>query len=170
MIGLGFLPEVCLVWETHAEGAARAGIRTALMRFGVVLSPAGGALAKLLPLFQCGLGGRVGDGKQWMSWVSLDDAVGAIYHAFVEPRCAGPINVVAPQALTNGDFTKALGAVLHRPAVLPVPAMALRLVFGEMADATLLASTRAVPARLQATNYGFRQGTMDAALRACLGR
>lgn len=170
MIGLGFLPEVCLVWETHAEGAARAGIRTALMRFGVVLSPAGGALAKLLPLFQCGLGGRVGNGKQWMSWVGLDDAVGAIYHALVEPRCAGPINVVAPQALTNGDFTKALGAVLHRPAVLPVPAMALRLVFGEMADATLLASTRAVPTRLQATNYGFRQGTMDAALQSCLGR
>lgn len=169
-IGLGFLPEVCLVWETHAEGAARAGIRTALMRFGVVLSPEGGALAKLLPLFRAGLGGRVGHGRQWMSWVSLDDAVGAIYHALMEPRCAGPVNVVAPEAVTNAEFSAMLGRVLHRPAVLPVPALALRAVFGEMADATLLASTRAMPARLLGTGYSFRQGALEAALRSGLGR
>ena len=169
-VGQGFLPEVCLVWETHAEGAARAGIRTALLRFGVVLSPSGGALAKLLPLFRAGLGGRVGAGRQWMSWVGLDDAVGAIYHALVEPRCTGPLNVVAPEAVTNGTFAATLGGVLHRPAVLPVPAGLLRLTFGEMADATLLASTRAVPAQLQATGYSFRQPTLEAALRSELGR
>ncbi len=169
-IGLGFLPEVCLVWETHAEGAARAGVRTAMMRFGVVLSPAGGALAKLLPLFGAGLGGRVGDGRQWMSWVGLDDAVGAIYHAMVEPRCAGPMNIVAPEAATNAEFSATLGRVLHRPAVLPVPATVLRVIFGEMADATLLASTRAMPARLLETGYAFRQPTMETALRSCLGR
>ncbi|MCX6954427.1 MAG: TIGR01777 family oxidoreductase [Verrucomicrobia bacterium] len=169
-IGHGFLPEVCLVWETHAEGAARAGIRTALLRFGVVLSPAGGALAKLLPLFKLGVGGPVGNGRQWMSWVGLDDAVGAIYHALVEPRCTGPINVVAPEAVTNGQFATTLGLVLHRPAVLPVPAGVLRLVFGEMADATLLASTRAAPARLQETGYAFREPTLAGALAAGLGR
>ena len=169
-IGLGFLPEVCLVWETHAEGAARAGIRTALVRFGVVLSPTGGALAKLLPLFRAGLGGRVGHGRQWMSWVGLDDAVGAIYHALLEPRCAGPMNVVAPEMITNAGFSATLGSVLHRPAVWPVPAAVLRLVFGEMADATLLASTRAMPVRLLDTGYAFRHPTLAAALRSGLGR
>ena len=170
VIGHGFLPEVCLVWETHAEGAARAGIRTVLLRFGVVLSPAGGALAKLLPLFRAGLGGRVGDGKQWMSWTSIDDAAGAIYHALLDARCAGAVNVVAPQAVTNGEFSATLAQMLRRPAVLPVPAAALRLVFGEMADATLLASTRVVPERLRETGYVFRHATLEAALRGVLGR
>lgn len=169
-IGSGFLPEVCLGWETHAEEAARAGIRTALLRFGVVLSPTGGALAKLLPVFWAGLGGRVGTGQQWMSWVGLDDAVGAIYHALVTERCVGPVNVVAPEAVTNAVFSATLGRVLGRPAMLPVPAGALRLIFGEMADATLLASTRAVPARLQESGYVFRQATLDGALRSCLGK
>ena len=105
-----------------------------------------------------------------MSWVGLDDAVGAIYHALVEPRCAGPINVVAPENTTNAEFSASLGRVLHRPAVLPVPAAVLQMVFGEMADATLLASTRAVPARLLETGYTFRHPTMETALRSCLGR
>jgi uncharacterized protein (TIGR01777 family) len=169
-VGQGFLPEVCLVWETHAEGAARAGIRTAWLRFGVVLTPAGGALAKLLPVFRAGFGGRVGNGKQWMSWVSIDDGVGAIYHALVEGRCAGPINVVAPQIVTNAEFSAELGRVLHRPAVVPVPAVVLRLIFGEMADATLLASTRALPERLVETGYAFRQPKLEGALRSVLGR
>ena len=169
-IGSGFLPEVCLVWETHAEGAARAGIRTALLRFGVVLSPTGGALAKLWPVFWAGLGGRVGTGHQWMSWVGLDDAVGAIYHALVDERCGGPVNVVAPEAVTNGVFSATLGRVLGRPAMLPVPAGALRFIFGEMADATLLASTRVLPTRLQESGYVFRQATLDGALRSCLGK
>lgn len=169
-IGHGFLSEVCLIWETHAEGAARVGIRTALLRFGVVLSPQGGALAKLLPIFRCGIGGRIGGGKQWMSWVSLADAVGAICHALRDERVSGPVNVVAPEVVTNAEFTQTLGRVLRRPAVLPVPAGVLRLIFGEMADATLLASTRAAPERLRETGYAFRHETLEEALRAGLGR
>lgn len=169
-IGHGFLPEVCLAWETHAEGAARCGVRTAVLRFGVVLTPAGGALAKLLPLFRFGLGGRVGTGRQWMSWIGIDDAVGAIYHAIMESRCVGPMNAVSPEPATNAGFTMALAGVLHRPAVFPVPATLLRLVLGRMADETLLASTRAVPARLQAAGYVFRHPELEPALRHVLGR
>ena len=168
-IGHGFLPEVCLIWETHAEGAARAGIRTVLLRFGVVLSPTGGALAKLLPVFRVGLGGRVGSGKQWISWVGIDDAVGAIYHTLLDSRSAGAVNVVAPQAVTNAEFSATLGRVLGRPAWLPLPAAVLRLALGEMADATLLASTRAVPGRLKDTGYEFRQEYLETALRSVLG-
>ena len=169
-MGHGFLPEVCLVWETHAEGAARAGVRTVLLRFGVVLAPAGGALGKLLPIFRMGLGGRVGSGRQWMSWVGLDDAVGAIYHALLEPRCVGPENMVAPQSVTNAEFTHTLGRVLCRPTVLPVPSGILRMIFGEMADATLLASARAIPAGLLSSGYVFRHPTLEAALRSNLGK
>lgn len=169
-IGQGFLSEVCLAWETHAEGAARAGVRTVLLRFGVVLAAAGGALAKMLPVFRAGLGGRVGSGRQWMSWVGLEDAVGVVEHALADPRCRGPVNVVAPAAATNAEFTAALASVLRRPAVLPVPAAALRLLFGEMADGTLLASTRAEPRALRRCGYEFRHPTLDAALRHELGR
>jgi uncharacterized protein (TIGR01777 family) len=169
-IGHGFLPEVCLIWETHAEGAARMGVRTGLLRFGVVLSPTGGALAKMLPLFRAGLGGRLGDGRQWLSWVSLDDAVGAIHHALGDARCAGPLNLVAPEPVTNAEFTTVLARVLRRPAALPVPEFLLRLVFGEMAEATLLTSTRATPARLRETGYRFRHATLEAAWRAGLVR
>ncbi len=169
-IGHGFLPEVCLAWETHAEGAARMGIRTVLLRFGVVLTPAGGALAKMLPPFRLGLGGRVGSGRQWMGWVSREDAVGAIFHALIQPRCRGPMNVVAPAAVTNAGFTAVLARVLGRPAVVPVPALALRAALGEMADATLLASTRAVPQRLRETGFVFRHPTLEGALRHELGR
>jgi uncharacterized protein (TIGR01777 family) len=168
-IGHGFLSEVCLAWETHAEGAARAGVRTVLLRFGVVLAAAGGALAKMRPVFRAGLGGRVGSGRQWMSWVSLDDAVGAVEHALADPRCRGPVNVVAPAAVTNAEFTAALAGVLRRPALLPVPAAALRLLFGEMAEGTLLASTRAEPRALRRSGYEFRQPTLAAALRHELG-
>ncbi|MEO7413183.1 MAG: TIGR01777 family oxidoreductase [Opitutaceae bacterium] len=169
-IGQGFLPEVCLAWETHAEGAARLGIRTALMRFGVVLSPAGGALAKMLPAFWCGVGGRFGNGRQWMSWISIDDAIGAIHHALLEKRCAGPINTVSPAAVINAEFVKTLSRVLHRPAVFPIPAAGLRLLFGEMANETLLASTRAVPEILTATGYRFRHPDLATALAHVLGR
>jgi uncharacterized protein (TIGR01777 family) len=169
-IGHGFLPEVCLAWETHAEGAARSGVRTALLRFGVVLTPAGGALPKMLPAFRAGLGGRVGSGRQWMAWVGREDALGALYHAIMDTRCRGPVNVVAPEAVTNAQFAATLGRVLGRPAVLPVPAVALRLLFGEMADGTLLASTRAVPGKLGAAGYVFRQPTLESALRQELGR
>ena len=168
--GGDFLAEVCRVWEAEAQRAADQGVRPVLLRFGVVLTPAGGALGKLLPLFNAGLGGRVGRGTQWMSWVSCDDVVGAIYHALLEPRCRGPLNVVAPEPVTNSEFTQTLARTLHRPAVLPVPAIVLRAVFGEMADATLLASTRVVPAALLATGYRFRHPQLAAALADGLGR
>jgi len=167
-IGRGFLPEVCLAWETHAEGAARSGVRTVLLRFGVVLTRAGGALAKMLPLFRAGLGGRLGSGRQWMSWVGSDDVVGAVQHALADGRCTGPINVVAPGAVTNAEFTATLARVLKRPAVLPAPAWALRLAFGQMADEALLASARAAPVRLTETGYAFRHAGLETALRAVL--
>jgi uncharacterized protein len=147
-IGQGFLPEVCLTWETHAEAASRLGVRVVKLRFGVVLDADGGALAKMLPLFRLGLGGRLGSGQQWMSWISRADAVRVILHTLDHASCEGPINIVAPQAMRNRDFTRTLAAALHRPALLPVPAAVLRLVFGRMADEALLASTRAIPARL----------------------
>ncbi len=169
-IGRGFLPEVCLAWETRAEDATRLGVRTARMRLGVVLSPAGGALAKVLPLFRAGLGGRLGNGRQWMSWVSVEDAVGALYHALLDARCSGPINVTAPEPVTNAQFTAALGRVLSRPTLLPVPSLALRAVFGPMAEGTILGSARVEPKRLRETGYVFRQPTLEAALRHVLGR
>lgn len=168
--GVGFLPEVSLIWETNAEGAARAGIRTVLLRFGVVLAPNGGALKKLLPLFRAGLGGRLGDGQQWLSWVSVDDAVGAIQHALVDARCEGPVNVVAPTPVTNAEFTTTLARVVDRPAAFPVPAVVLRLLFGRMAQETVLASTRAIPEQLRATGYAFHHETLEAALRHLLGK
>lgn len=168
--GADFLADVCRAWEAEANRASDHGVRPVLLRFGVVLTPAGGALGKLLPLFNAGLGGRVGRGEQWMSWIGSDDVVGAIYHALLEFRCVGPMNVVAPEPVTNADFTRALARTLHRPAVLPVPAFALRVVFGEMADATLLASTRATPSALLASGYRFRHPTVASALAHGLGR
>lgn len=167
-IGQGFLAEVCLAWETHAEGAARKGVRVVLLRFGTVLAGEGGALAKMLPVFRLGLGGRLGPGTQWMSWVALEDVVGAMLHALREPRCAGPFNIVSPQPVRNAEFTATLGRVLRRPAMLPAPAWALRMAFGQMADEALLASTRAEPQRLAETGYVFRQPALEAALRAIL--
>jgi len=169
-VGHGFLPEVCLAWETHAEGAARVGVRTALLRFGVVLASAGGALARLRPLFRLGLGGRLGHGRQWMSWIGIDDAVGALGHALAQPACRGPLNVVAPQPATNAEFTATLARVLGRAAWLPVPAFALRAALGRMADEMLLASARVVPRRLEETGYTFRTPSLEAALRAAAGR
>lgn len=169
-IGQGFLPEVCLAWETHAEGVARTGVRTVLMRFGVVLTPEGGALAKLLPIFRFGLGGKQGGGAQWMSWIAVDDAVGAIYHAMTNDNCSGPINAVAPEPVRNSDFARVLANVLGRPALLTVPAPVLRLVFGRMADETLLSSARVMPQRLLATGYAFAQPQLEQALRHLLGR
>ena len=168
-IGSGFLPEVCLAWETHADVAARAGIRTALLRFGVVLTPAGGALAKMLPLFRLAAGGRVGSGRQWMSWIGRDDALGAVYHAIMTASCRGPVNVCAPGAVTNAGFTRELASALGRPAMFPVPTFVLRAIFGQMADETLLASTRAEPAALQASGFIFRHAEVGVCLRHELG-
>jgi uncharacterized protein len=169
-IGHGFLPEVCLAWETHAEGAGRQGIRTVLMRFGVVLMSRGGALAKMLPLFRLGLGGRLGSGRQWMSWIAIDDVIGGIEHALRDVGCTGAYNFAAPETVTNAEFTATLGRVLRRPATLPAPAWALRLAFGQMADEALLASARAMPQRLGESGYVFRHRSLESALREAVVR
>lgn len=168
--GAGFLADVCEAWERAAVDADGLGVRVVELRTGVVLTPVGGALAKLLPVFKAGLGGRIGDGRMWMSWISIDDLVGAIYHAVLDRRCDGPVNAVAPEAVTNAEFTRSLAGVLRRPAVLPVPKAVLRAVFGEMADETLLASARVTPGRLHEAGYDFRHENVEAALRHLLGR
>ena len=168
--GTGFLTDVCREWEAATAPASRAGIRVVNLRFGMVLSPRGGALRKLLLPFQLGMGGRIGDGRQFTSWIALDDAVGAIQHALCEESIRGPVNAVAPGPVTNAEFTRTLARVLRRPTLLPVPAFAARLAFGEMADALLLAGARVMPARLQASGYRFRFPDLESALRHLLGR
>jgi uncharacterized protein len=166
--GDGFLAEVGRAWEAATEPAARAGIRVVHARFGVVLSPRGGALNRMLLPFRIGVGGRLGSGRQWMSWISLPDAVRAVRFALDEAAVSGPINVTAPNPATNEEFTRALGRALGRPTLFPAPAMALRLAFGEMADEALLASQRAVPRRLQQADFAFEHPDLDAALDAVL--
>ena len=168
--GNGFLAEVCEAWEREAAVARGFGIRVVKLRTGIVLTPAGGALAKMLPVFRAGLGGRLGNGRQWMSWISIDDLVGAFYHAVLDQRCSGPINAVAPEPVTNAEFTATLARVLCRPAILPAPKMLLKLAFGAMADETLLSSARVVPAKLLAAQFGFRHERLEDALRHVLGR
>jgi uncharacterized protein (TIGR01777 family) len=169
--GQGFLPETCLAWEAAAAEAAACGIRVVSARFGIVLSPKGGALAKMLPLFRLGLGGPLGNGREWMSWISLEDTARALIflgQSAIDDPSAPPVetvNVVAPSPVRNVDFTRQLGRALHRPAILPAPAFALRLAFGEMADQALLASTRVAPARLQQKGFQFHHPTLAEALR-----
>jgi hypothetical protein len=146
------------------------GIRVVLLRLGIVLGAAGGALAKMLLPFKLGVGGVIGSGKQYMSWITLDDVVGAIHHALITEALHGPVNAVAPYPATNIEFTKTLGRVLGRPTLFPMPAFAARLAFGEMADALLLASTRVEPKRLLATDYTFRHPELEDALRHVLGK
>ncbi len=165
-----FLAEVCSAWEHEAVAAEELGIRVVRLRTGVVLTSAGGALAKLLPVFKAGLGGRIGSGRRWMSWISMDDLVGAIYHAVLDRRCDGAVNMVAPQPVTNAEFTRTLARVLGRPAVLPVPPVVLRVALGEMAQETLLASARVTPRKLMDAHYTFRHETLEDALRHVLGR
>jgi uncharacterized protein (TIGR01777 family) len=170
LAGRGFLPEVCRAWEAAAEPARQAGIRVVHLRFGVILSAAGGALARMLTPFRMGLGGRIGSGRQYMSWLSLDDAVGAIHHALIRQDLSGPVNAVAPHPVTNLGFTRTLGRVLSRPTLFPMPAFAARLAFGEMADALLLASARVAPTRLEASGYEFGHPDLEGALRDLLSR
>jgi uncharacterized protein (TIGR01777 family) len=153
--GNGFLAEVCRQWEAATRAAADAGIRTVHTRFGLVLSKDGGALPKMLLPFRLGLGGQVGNGRQWWSWVAIEDLVGAIQHA-LNQDLHGAVNVVSPNPVTNLQFTRMLAKVLSRPAVFPMPAFATRLVFGQMGDELLLASQRVAPAKLQASQYQFR--------------
>ncbi len=168
--GTGMLPELCEDWEQSTEAARERGIRVVHVRFGLVLSPRGGSLARMLPPFRLGLGGKLGDGKQFMSWVSIDDVVGAVHQALQDATLEGPVNVVAPQPVRNDEFTRTLGRVLGRPTLFPVPPFALRTLFGEMADALLLSSTRVLPEKLAQSGYSFRHPTLEGALRHLLGR
>lgn len=167
--GDGFLAEVAEAWEEACQPARDAGIRVVHLRFGMILSPQGGALAKtLLPAKL--LGGKLGDGRQWWSWIALDDCLGAIYHVLARPDIEGPVNFVAPEPLRNRDFAKILGQVLGRPALVPAPAFGLRMALGEMADHLLLASTRVLPTELHSSGYRFRFPELEGALRHLLGR
>lgn len=166
--GTGFLAEVCKEWEKATHLAEERGVRVIHARLGIVLAAHGGALAKMLPPFRFGLGGVLGDGSQYMSWIALDDVVGALHQVLLSEQLSGAVNIVAPNAVTNREFTKTLGRILRRPTWLPFPAFAARLMFGEMADALLLASTRVEPRQLLATGYTFRYGFLDAALRHVL--
>ncbi len=167
--GSGFLAELCQQWEAAAQPAVDAGIRVVHLRFGVVLGPGPGALARMLPIFRLGLGGRLGSGRQWMSWISIEDAMRAILFVLETPSLAGPVNLTAPNPVTNAEFARALAHALKRPALLPAPAFALRLALGRMADEALLASVRAVPMRLLVAGFRFAHPTVDRALAAALG-
>jgi uncharacterized protein (TIGR01777 family) len=166
--GVGYLPETCVRWEAETRPAWEAGIRVVQLRIGVVLSTAGGALAKMLTPFKLGAGGVLGSGEQYMSWITLTDLVAAIRFAIDNPTLHGAVNAVSPQPVTNAEFTKSLGSALNRPTILPMPAFAARLALGEMADALLLASTRAEPVRLTQTGFAFQHPELNAALAACL--
>ena len=168
--GSDFLARVCQEWEAATEPARGAGVRVVHPRIGIVLSTHGGALARTLPIFKLGVGGRIGSGRQYWSWVALDDAVGAIVHALTTDSLEGPANVGSPNPLTNAEYTKALGRVLNRPTIFPLPATVARIALGEVADALLLASQRMEPAKLTETGYPFRYPELEVALRRLLGR
>lgn len=168
--GEGFLAGLVRDWEGATEVLAEKRMRVVLARFGVVLSAEGGALAKSLLPFRLGLGGKIGDGRQYMSWIALEDVVGAVCHALKCEEMVGPMNVVGPEPVTNAEFTRVLGLVLKRPTLLPLPAWLARLALGEMADELLLASIRAKPARLVETGYEFAYPELEGALRHLLGK
>lgn len=162
--GTDFLSEVCREWELATRPAAEKGIRVVSLRFGVILSAEGGAFAKMVTPFKLGVGGKVGSGKQYMSWITLDDVIGVIDYALANDEMRGPVNVVAPNPVTNLEFTKALGHALSRPTIFPAPAFALRLAFGEMADALLLSSARVEPLRLKESGFVFQYPELNGAL------
>jgi uncharacterized protein (TIGR01777 family) len=168
--GSGFLAEVCREWEAATQPAAQAGIRTVQIRTGVVLSPKGGALGKMLTPFKMGVGGKIGDGRQWMSWIDVQDMVGAIHHILKSDLLQGPVNMVAPKPVTNAEFTETLGSVLSRPTILPMPAFAVKLAFGEMGETVLLGSQRVEPAQLVTSGYPFRFTSLRASLENLLNR
>lgn len=164
----GFLPEVCREWEAAAQPAASAGIRTAHLRTGIVLSADGGALRKMLLPFRMGLGGNIGSGRQWMSWVDLNDEIGAIRHILTNESLHGPVNIVSPHPVSNAEFTRTLASALSRPAIFPMPAFATRLLFGQMGEELLLASQRVEPTKLVGSGYVFQKPDLRLALLAIL--
>ena len=169
-VGEGFLADVCQAWEAASGLARQAGVRVANLRTGIVLAAKGGALGRMLPLFRFGLGGRLGSGNQWMSWISIDDHIEATCW-LLDHDVEGPVNLTAPEPVTNADFTETLGGVLSRPTVLPTPMLPLKARYGsEMVAETLLASQRVQPAALEAGGFGFRHADLDDALRAILAR
>jgi uncharacterized protein len=168
--GTGFFPEMAIEWETAAQAAESRGVRVVRLRFGIVLDREGGALERMLLPFQLGAGGRLGDGRQWMSWVSLPDVVAILRFALRDPSASGVYNAVAPEPVRNADFTRSLGRALGRPTVAAVPAFALRLAFGEMADWTLLISHRVLPERLLAAGFTFQHPRLEDGLRAALAK
>lgn len=170
LAGVGFLSELCQAWEAAAQPAKDAGIRVVQLRFGMVIGRKGGPMARLLPIFRLGLGGRLGSGRQWISWVSEADVVSAAIFALRRSDLSGPVNMVAPEPATNAEFTREVGRAVHRPALLPAPAFALRLAFGEMADEMLLASERVLPKRLSEAGFVFAHPTLPEALAAALGK
>ena len=168
--GDGFLAEVCQEWESAADPAVEAGLRVVNLRIGIVLAKHGGALQAMLPGFRLGLGGKVGDGRQYMSWIALDDVVGAFLFALTNAGLSGPVNVVAPQPVRNSELVRVLANTLHRPAIFPLPALVVRTLFAEMGESLLLASARVWPAKLEAAGYGFRCSELADALRAVLSK
>jgi hypothetical protein len=167
--GTDFLALLARDWEAEAMRAAHGGIRSVQLRFGVILAPHGGALPKMLAPFRWGLGGRLGNGRQWISWITLSDAVAAAHNAIVDDRYTGPVNVVSPNPVRNAEFARTAAAILHRPAVFPAPAFALRLLLGEMAQPLLLASQRVRPERLLELGYNFRHERLEPALQEMIG-
>ena len=159
---------MCQEWEAATHAAAEAGIRTVAIRTGVVLSREGGALAKMLPAFKMGAGGKIGDGRHWMSWIDVQDLVGAIHHILKSDLLYGPVNMVAPRPVTNAEFTQTLASVLSRPAVFPMPAFAVKLLFGEMGETVLLGSQRVEPTQLVSSGYPFRFRELRASLQNTL--
>jgi uncharacterized protein len=166
--GTGFLADVCKQWEAAAKPAIDAGVRTVFLRTGIVLSPKGGALKKLLPLFRLGIGGKFGNGKQWQSWISMDDEVASIIH-LLTANVSGAVNLTAPQPVTNAEFTKVLARVVKKPAIVPVPTFAPKILLGgELADALLFTGQRVMPQALTASGYVFKHSTLESALRSLL--
>ena len=168
--GGGFLAQVCREWEAATEAAAKKGVRVVNLRIGIVLGAGGGALAQMLPPFRNGVGGRIGSGKQYMSWIALDDLVGIVQHSLNTESLRGPVNAVAPNPVTNAEFTKTLGKVLSRPTIFPLPALVVKLVFGQMGEEALLGSQRVEPGRLQASGYEFRYPDLAGALQRAVGK
>ncbi len=164
--GNDFLAAVCREWEEACIEAAAAGIRVVNLRIGVVISPEGGALGKMLRPFKMGLGGPIGDGTQWMSWIHIDDVAGAVRHCIEDDAFRGPVNATAPMPVTNREFAKTLGRVLHRPAVVPLPAFMVRMMFGEMGDSILIGGQKVLPARLEAEGYPFEHRDLEGALKS----
>jgi len=168
--GEGFLAKVCAEWEEATALAIEKGIRVVNARFGVILDTNGGALKKMVPPFRMGVGGRIGSGKQWMSWIALDDVVDGIQFALANDSIRGPVNFVAPVPVTNAEFTKTLGKTLSRPTIFPIPAFAIKLLFGEMGEALLLGGQRVAPERLVARGYEFSYPQLEQALAHILAK